>query len=212
MANTTKKPAAKVPPKASPKVPLKVPPAPKSAGKVVKILIVLLVLLILAGIGFALGVYLKMVNIDNLANDLKLADYPIIGQYFSKAKTNFEPVELPAEPEQPAMAPVVVPSNPANQQLAGLPEEKKVLDEKELEKQMKLKQQEDNKRISKSARLYGAMKPEEAVPILNQMDDDTVLTILNKMEDEQVAKILALFDARRSANLTEQMIRGKNSN
>jgi flagellar motility protein MotE (MotC chaperone) len=69
--------------------------------------------------------------------------------------------------------------------------------------------QDEAKRISRLARLYGEMKADEAVPIINQLDDSTVLAIFGKMEDGQVAKILAQLDARRAARLTQNMLKGK---
>ncbi len=210
MADTIKKPAVKPAPQPQN---MDIPPKPSSKRRILKILIVCIVLIMLAGVGFALGVYLKLVNMDNLTNELKLYNYPIIGRYFTKAATNFEPVDLDAQnpAPQPGNA-VPAPATPAASQ--ALPDNKLLPGEKEkeLEKLMKAKQLEETKRIAKLARLYGSMKPDEAVPILNQLDDDTVLAVLNKMDDEQVAKILALLDAKRSARLTQQMLKGKNNN
>ena len=180
---------------------------PKKSGGILKIVLILLLLLILVAAGFAVGIYLKFIDAQELTKKWKLNEYPIVGQLFPQPKTNFEPVEL--EEKNPL---VIVPSNPTVpsviQPETALPEKRKI-DDTELQKQVKIKQQEEAKRISKIARLYGAMKPDEAVAILNKMDDDTVLLILSKMEDEQVAKILALFDARRAATLSQSMLRGR---
>lgn len=182
----------------------------KKPSSILKIIVILLIVLILAATGFALGIYLKFIDMQALADSWKLNQYPIIGKYFDKPKTNFETVELesqspvevsPASGALPIMPPVV-------KQSETMTPEKPKVDDAELQRQAKIKQQEEAKRISKTARLYGSMKPDEAVAILNQMDDDTVLLILNKMEDEQVAKIMALFDARRAAALSQGMIRG----
>jgi len=179
------------------------------SGNILKIILILFILLILAATGFALGIYLKFIDVQELADKWNLSKYPVIGQYFSQPKSNFEPVDL--EQQNPLVispnpiVPVVVPSETM------LPEKRKI-DDSELQKQAKIKQQEEAKRISKLARLYSAMKPDEAVAILNRMDDETVLLILNKMEDEQVAKIMALFDARRAAIISQSMLRGRNTN
>ena len=77
----------------------------------------------------------------------------------------------------------------------------------EKEKMLKKQQQEENKRIGRLARLYGGMKPDEAVGILNRLDDAEVLAIMGKMEEEQVSKILPLFDSSRAARLTQSMMR-----
>ena len=72
---------------------------------------------------------------------------------------------------------------------------------------LKKQQQEENKRIGRLARLYGGMKPDEAVGILNRLDDAEVLAIMGKMEEDQVSKILPLFDSSRAARLTQSMMR-----
>lgn len=181
----------------------------QGSGSILKIILILFIVLILAATGFAVGIYLKFIDVQELADKWNLSKYPVIGQYFSPLKTNFEPIELEQQ------SPLVVPPNPTVP--TGVPPEvmlpeKRKIDDVELQKQAKIKQQEEAKRISKLARLYGAMKPDEAVAILDKMDDDTVLVILNKMEDEQVAKIMALFDARRAATISQSMLRGRNTN
>lgn len=209
MANTTKAPGP-IQPQPPSQPPDKLPKGGRLRN-IFKVLAILLVLVMLGGVGFALGVYLKFVNIDNLANDWKLANYPLIGQYFSKQKTNFEPVDLDQTNTEQQTSAIPSPT-PAAPLTPAMPAGKIQPDDKELEKLMKIKQQEEAKRIAKLARLYSAMKPEEAVPIFNQLDDSTVLAILGKMDDEQVSKILALLDERRAANLTQQMLRGRNTN
>lgn len=180
--------------------------APKEkSGGILKVILILLLLLILGAASFAVGVFLKVIDIQELADKWQANEYPIVGQFFPQPKTNFEPVPLDQQ------SPEVTPSSstaPSVQPDTKMPEKTKV-DDTELQKQAKMKQQEEAKRISKMSRLYGSMKPDEAVAILNKMDDDTVLLILSKMEDEQVAKILALFDARRAALLSQSMLRGR---
>jgi len=180
----------------------------KKSGSMFKIVLIVFILLILAATGFGVGIYLKFIDVQQLADNWKLSQYPVIGSYFSPPKTNFETVELNDEnpisaSPNPGVPPVASPESPLV--------EKKKIDDVELQKQAKLKQQEEAKRISKLARLYGGMKPDEAVAILNKMDNDTVLVILNKMEDEQVSKIMALFDAGRAATLSQNMLRGGRS-
>jgi flagellar protein FlbB len=181
----------------------------RKVATIFKVLLIVLILLIIAAGGFALGIYLKIFDLESLTTNWKLNEYPIIGQYFPQPKTNFEPVELDQQeqtevPNNPAVVPPVAPE--------ALSVEKGKVDDSELQKQAKLKQLEDAKRISKMARLYGEMKPDDAVVILNNLDDNTVLDILSKMEDEQVAKIMAKLDSRRAANLTQAMLRGRNLN
>lgn len=173
----------------------------KPSGSIIKKLLIVFVLLMLAGVGFALGIYLKLIDLPGLADKWKLHEYPVIGQYFTPPKTNFEPVDLedhPARISAVAVPPVVQPPipglTPAN------------IDK---DKQAKIKQQEEAKRISKLARLYENMKPDEAVAILNKLDDATVIDIFNKMDEAQVAKIMGQFDADRAARISQAMLKGK---
>ena len=189
-----------------------VKPARKT-GNILKIILILMILLILAATGFAVGIYLKFIDGQALVDKWKLDKYPVIGQYFSQPKTNFEPVEVDSQSSLEVTPIPTTPSvtNPVLQAEPIMPE-KKIIDDSELQKQAKIKQQEEAKRISKLARLYGTMKADEAAAILSQMDDDTILVILSKMEDEQVAKIMALFDTKRAAIISQNMLRGRNTN
>ncbi|GMA99761.1 magnesium transporter MgtE [Pelosinus sp. IPA-1] len=183
----------------------------KRAGLIFKVLLSGVILLIVAGVGFGLGIYLKIFDLEGLTKSLKLNEYPVIGQYFPQPKTNFEPVDLEQENSDLTLTPAS-PQNVPPTVMPDVPMVKGKVDDTELQKQAKIKQQEEAKRISKLARLYGGMKPDEAVVILNKLDDNTVLDILSKMEDEQVSKIMALLDPSRAANLTQAMLRGKNIN
>lgn len=167
--------------------------------------LVLLVLLVLAGGSLYAAVFFKFIDVDALAAQYNLDSYPVIGRYFAKpAATNFEVVDLPPEAakETPAPAPA------AQSAPAPAPAAAAVSTDELVAREAKAKQ-EEAKRISRLARLYAEMKPDEAVPILNQLDDPTVLAIFGKMEDSQVAKLMSLFDARRAARLTQDMLKGK---
>lgn len=189
--------------------PVKPEAASRKTGKLWKLIAVLLVLLMLTGAGFALGVYLKFIDIAGMVDKWNLQDYPVIGRYFTKQQTNFEPVDLNDEQQQPTAgnaapvmpgqtAPPAAQSNPVGQ-----------IDNAEIERLMKARQKEENKRISKLARLYGGMKAEDAVAVLSQLNDNDVLAIFSKMEEEQVSKLLALMEVDRAVRLTEIMLRGQ---
>ncbi|SMC65960.1 MotE family protein [Sporomusa malonica] len=182
------------------------------SGLMFKVMAIAVALLILIVIGFAAGIYLKLIDVEKLANDMNLAKYPVIGGFFPK--TNFETVELeedgsngqqtaPVKPNQ-TQTRQPIPTLPVPQ-----PANPNIITKEDLEKQAKLKQQEEAKRISKLARLYGAMKPEEAIAIMQELDDPTVIAIFSKMEEEQVSKILALLDSKRAARLTQDMLKGQ---
>ena len=171
-----------------------------------KLGVALLLVILLILLGFGVGVYFKLIDLEDLGKQYGLANVPGIGRYFEQPATNFEPVELPESATAPALPVVQPPADPAPAAVA--PPPKTVpLTEAEKEKMLKKQQQEENKRIGRLARLYGGMKPDEAVGILNRLDDTEVLAIMGKMEEEQVSKILPLFDSSRAARLTQSMMR-----
>ncbi|WP_312560179.1 magnesium transporter MgtE N-terminal domain-containing protein [Anaerospora sp.] len=204
MAEKTKK---TIPPMPKQSTPL---PKPKARFSFLKATVILLALLVIGCAGFAAGVYLNVIDVNKLAADWKLHQYPVIGRYFPvPPQTNFETVELTdsateqtVEPAQPTQ------SVPVTKPDMAVPQETPLTSE-EMQKLEKAKQQEEAKRIGKMARLYGAMKPEEAVPILNQLADQEIITIFSKMEEEQVAKLLANLDSNRAARLTQAMLKSK---
>lgn len=218
MAEKTTKTAKSIQGKVPPKEAIsEVSPKPKKNGfkLVFKIAAFLLVFVLLAGIGFAAGVFFKIIDMQNISAQLKLNEYPVIGKYFNPPKTNFDTIDEEMQKQtSPAPDVPLALQQPTNgQQVPGTPlsgqqPNGQSIDAAELQKQIQLKQKEDAKRISKLSRLYGGMKPEEAVPILNQLDDTTVLGILGKMEEEQVSKILAQMDPQRAARLTNIMAIG----
>lgn len=183
----------------------KMPEPSKPKGSLIKKLLIVFVILLLAGVGFALGIYLKLIDLQGITGNWKLHEYPVIGQYFTPPKTNFEPVEL----DDTSSVPAVMPQPQPMQQPAPPPTSSLNPADIDKDKLAKAKQQEEAKKISKLARLYENMKPDEAVPILNKMDDDTVIAILNKMDEGQVAKIMALFDPDRAARLSQTMMKVK---
>lgn len=186
-----------------------VPSPTKTPTNTMKIIIILFLLIFLMAVGIGAGVFYGLGKSPELAAKYKLYDYPLVGQFFPRPKTNFETIETIPDNIKDA-APLVMPAPTAvlpNSQME--PSKAPILQQDiELSKQQKALQVETAKRISKLARLYSSMKPEEAVPILSKLDDETLLLILGKMEDEQVAKFLPLFESQRAANLTQMMLKG----
>ena len=98
-------------------------------------------------------------------------------------------------------------------------EDKLALYEKDVtEKIVQLEQvgktlKEDLKRTSSAtdeaaaslAKVYGAMKPSEAAPILDQLDEATALRILTRMKEKQVGEILPLMTRDRAIGLTRSL-------
>lgn len=201
--------------KRPPVVPPPIPEVPKSKfGLAFKIIAAGLILLILVAIGFAAGIYLKLINVEKIANDMNLSQNPVVGRFMPK--TNFEPIELEEDgsiiPELPSTQQTPAMQSPIQQQqLMSMPQpdNPNMITKEELEKQAKFQQQQEAKRISKLARLYGGMKPEAAVSIMKELDDPTIIAIFGKMEEEQVSKILSLFDSKRAARITADMLKGQ---
>lgn len=200
--------------KRSPAVPPPVPEVPKSKfGLAFKVIAIGLILCILVAIGFAAGIYLKLINVEKIANDMNLSQNPVVGRFMPK--TNFEPVELEEDgstvPELPPTQQTPAQQSPIQQQLTAMPQSDSLtmITKEDLEKQAKLQQQQEAKRISKLARLYGGMKPEAAVSIMKELDDPTIIAIFGKMEEEQVSKILSMFESKRAARITSDMLKGR---
>lgn len=57
----------------------------------------------------------------------------------------------------------------------------------------------------KLAKIYEAMKPREAAPILAKLDDDEVLEILMRMRQRNAASILSSMDSETAARLSKLM-------
>lgn len=189
--------------------------------RIFKIVAIAFVILALIIGGFFLGVYLRVFDVSQINQKLELYKYPIIGQYFEKPLDAKEQDKGDDESDRPGK-PIIIPDPKAKQQgqvedPLKLTEAEKnpdaskpiVLDKAEIDKQLKIRQAEEKKRVSKLARLYGSMKPEKAMPILDTLDDDMAIAILSKMEEDQVSKILPLFDTSKSARLTRIMYNGK---
>ena len=68
---------------------------------------------------------------------------------------------------------------------------------------------ETSKVYGKLSKLYGAMKPEEAVAVFNNLEDEQVVLILSRMEEEAAAKVLGTLEPKRAARLTQAMIKRK---
>ena len=167
--------------------------------------IILLLILVIGG--FFLGIYLRIFDTNTINEKMELYKYPIIGDYFVKPDkpVKSEDTQQP-EPVDKKITDATI--NP-DKALSADPSKPVVLTKEEIEKQMKLRQAEEKKRISKLARLYGEMKPKEAVDILDKLDDNMVVAILQKMEEPQMSKILTTFDSDRSAQLTKILYSGK---
>lgn len=74
-----------------------------------------------------------------------------------------------------------------------------------LEKAQKAYIAEKDNSATKLAKMYEAMKPDQAAPILGSLDPDIILEIMGRMKDRQAAKILARMDPALAAQLSTRM-------
>ena len=173
----------------------------KSGGKkIFKIILMLFLLLALVIGGFALGVYLRIFDTAEMNEKLGLYKLPVVGEYFVKpAPPQEEMEEKPLEDVKPKT------------------EEKKqskkiTLTKKEIEEQMKQRESEEKKRVSKLARLYNGMKPKDAAEAMDALDDDLAVTILQKMDEGTASKVLSEFEPAKAARLTQLIYEGTKKN
>ena len=162
-----------------------------------------LLLVVLVVGGFFLGIYLKILDGDEMNKKLGLYDMPIIGQYFVRPT-----------PEDGS----TVPDSAAEKAKQEQAQAKKAADDKkskpvkltkeEIEKLTQQRQAEEKKRVSKLARLYNEMKPEEAAKIMENMESDIVIAIFQRMDESQVSQIMANFDAGKAASISKLMYVG----
>jgi flagellar motility protein MotE (MotC chaperone) len=81
---------------------------------------------------------------------------------------------------------------------------------KKLEKLVGQSDELDKKRIKQLAKVYGAMRPEEAARILETLDDDLLIKILGSMgDDRQKAKIMSTISQEKATRISKKI--GKSS-
>ena len=178
-------------------------------GKLLKLFLFLFLLLVLVAGGFALGVYLQVFDTNEVNEKLELYKLPVVGEYF--------PVPPGAETEEPEEEEKLVPKEekPAAQQEEKKPKEEAkqskpvTLTKEEIERQTKEREAAEKKRVSKLARLYNEMKPQEAADAMASLDDDLTVAILQSMDISNAAKTLSKMEPDKTARLTRIMYEGK---
>jgi len=77
---------------------------------------------------------------------------------------------------------------------------------KKLEKLVGQSDTLEKKRLKQLAKVYGAMRPEEASRILETLDDDLCISILSQMgDDRQKAKIMASISADKATRISKKI-------
>lgn len=179
----------------------------KLSGCLLYLILTVFAITVITGVTVAAADYLGFISLKNIKEEVgkkyQLQKYPILSKYFPEVDTNFDPVPL----GDGSSIPKPVPEPPG---ASVLPDPKtNVFSMTDVLREEEKKKNEAARRVSRLARLYGEMKPVEAVAVMKELDDETVLAIFTKMEDDQVAKILALFETARAAKLTQDMLKGQ---
>ena len=176
----------------------------RKGSKIVKVLLVLFLLFVLIVGGFALGVYLQLIDTQEANEQLKLYDLPVIGEYFVRpAPSESDMEKMPVEDAKPDKDKDLKSDDKDKKE-----SKKLVITKEEIEKQMKQREAEEKKRVSKLARLYNQMKPKDAAKAMDELDDDMCIAILQRMDEAVVAKIMTEFDEGKTARITRIMYAG----
>lgn len=173
---------------------------------------------------FAASIYFGVLDDEKVAwvnEKVGLYKLPLIGagedfEYFSVPEGVVWP---PPEPE-PELEPIENPPIVAeNKPPASKPEPPKTEEDKrskdvkvsqaEIEAQMKEREAAEKKRISKLARIYDNMKPEEAAKALSDVSLDTVVLILQKMDESNAGQVIAKMEPATAARITQMMFDGQ---
>lgn len=115
--------------------------------------------------------------------------------------------EPAAEPEPPKPEPAPVVEEKPKPKRDDKPKEVKI-DRKAIDAQRAQREAEEKKRVTRLARIYESMKPEEAANALINVDWDTTVLILQRMSEDAVAQVLAKMEPEIAAQLTEMLYRG----
>jgi len=63
----------------------------------------------------------------------------------------------------------------------------------------------EKERIQKLAKVCEGMRPEDAAPIISQLDDQTIVEIFLQMDDRRVARILGEMPIDRATEITQRL-------
>ncbi|HEY2388664.1 MAG TPA: hypothetical protein VGK30_17035 [Candidatus Binatia bacterium] len=85
----------------------------------------------------------------------------------------------------------------------------KIASLEEIEKRLQVRAKAASAAIDSAAeslaKVYSAMKPQDAAPILERLDESTVLTIFGRMKEKQIGEILPLMTKEKAIALTQAL-------
>lgn len=211
----------KQPVKSKPVVPPKPGIMQRLYSQLVTLMLYACLFVIIALFVFWGAVSSRIIDPVQIETEWGISHYPVLGQLFKESLPPLpevkpdSPVEavLPTTNVQPVLpqppAVVLEPTDPTIQPVLPQPSGQLppvLVDNLEIQKQSALNREAEQKRLVKVARLYDGMKPEQAAPILNELEDETIVLLFSKMDEDRVAKILTLFDHKRAARLSDAML------
>ena len=193
----------------------------KKVLKTIRNILIGLVLLTALVVGaFAAAVKFEVLDTEDIAmlnEELGLYRLPFVGngRYFEvpegvewppPPEPEPEPVSEP-EPEEKIEPPKEEPKPKEEKKKDEKPKEVKV-DKKAIDEQRAKREAEEKKRVTRLARIYENMKPEQAANALVNVDWDTTVLIFQRMSEDSVAQILAKMEPEAAAQLTEMLYAG----
>ena len=191
--------------------------------RILNFFLVVLILLVIAVGALAACVHFDVVQrsevdakVEWLNQKVGLYKLPLVGanepfEYFLVPEGVIWPEPVPEpepEPEPtPPPAPAVASNTPAPTDSKKSKDVK--ISRKELEAQIAEREAAEKKRITKLARIYDNMSPEEAAKALDSVNIDTVALILQRMDESNAGQVLAKMDPLQAAQITQIMFDGQ---
>ena len=202
--------------------------------KIRNFIITVVVLTALVIAAFVAAIKFDVLDTEDVAmlnEELGLYRLPFVGngRYFEVPEgVEWPPIEPIPEPEPPPPPPPPPEEKPADDKSkdkdkadASKPIDDKPkpdkkddkpkdvkIDKKAIDEQRKQREAAEKKRVTRLARIYENMKPEEAAKALTSVDSDTTVLIFQRMTEDSVAAILAKMDPDHAAQLTEMLFTG----
>ncbi|MFQ6112408.1 MAG: MotE family protein [Nitrospinota bacterium] len=81
--------------------------------------------------------------------------------------------------------------------------------EERLEKLLAQGKEAQNRQLTHLVKAYEAMRPEEAAPLINKLDERLVVRIFSRMQNKKVGKILVYVDPPKAARISQALARSK---
>jgi len=194
-----------------------------------------LVLMILIVAAFVAAVKFDVLSEDDVAmlnEELGLYRLPFVGnnRYFKVPEgVEWPPIEPEPEPEpkKPSEDESKIETVAVDEKTSDKKDDKKTdktsekkddkkdekpkevkIDKKAIDEQRKEREAAEKKRVTRLARIYESMKPEEAARALVNVDWDTTVLIFQRMSEDSVAQILAKMEPEQAAQITEMLFAG----